>query len=160
MKRSKYSHEQVTCALRQRREENSRLKRLVAALTPTIRIFSSAEYCLRVLRRIAPTVFSDYRPGYRFRAGAGPRRASQGRPRRAVVRATVAGSERSPCMGFRRLRADGPRRWRSRTCCAVCHDFDSRRPAFCVRTRGRSGRYRRARPSRRGDGRARAGWRC
>ena len=33
MKRSKYSHEQVTCALRQRREENSRLKRLVAALT-------------------------------------------------------------------------------------------------------------------------------
>jgi len=33
MKRSKFSEEQITCALRQLREENARLKRLVADLT-------------------------------------------------------------------------------------------------------------------------------
>ena len=46
------------------------------------------------------------------------------------------------------------------TCCAVCHDSGSRRPACGARPRGRSERRRRARWRRGGDGRERAGWRC
>ena len=99
-------------------------------------------------------------PGSLPHASAGPRRASPDRPPRAAARAADGDSERCRCKGSRQLRADGPTRWRSRTWCAVCHDSDSRRPASCVRIRGRSGRCRPAPPSRRADGREWAGWRC
>ena len=77
------------------------------------------------------------RPAFRLRAGAGAEL------RRVADRAADGGSGRSPCTGSPQLRADGPTRRRSRTCCAVSHDCGSRRPAFAVCIRGRSGQCRR-----------------
>ena len=79
---------------------------------------------------------------FRLRGGAGPRRGSPDRLRRAATRAVIVNRGRCRDRNSLRFRADGPRRWRTRTWTAVSHDNGSRRPAFCVRIRGRSGRHR------------------
>ena len=66
------------------------------ASLPTIAGSVSRRGCTRLA---AASARPRRRPAFRLRAGAGPRRASQGRPRRAAARATVAGSARCPRTG-------------------------------------------------------------
>ena len=97
-----------------------RLDRSIDKLTPEMRDLERTHPGRH--RSQGPRAQADHGSGtYPLHAGAGPRRASPDRPRRAAARAADGDSGRCRCTGSRRLRADGPTRWRRRTWCAVCH---------------------------------------